>query len=153
MKRTVTVVLLQDYPSFGKKGDVAAVSYPFAKNLLIPKKIATFASPEALAQAKAEKTKQAAAEAHRNEQLAGLAEKLKGVHITIPMKVAASGKLYGGVKAEHIVSALAQQNIQISAGMVRFPQAIESAGEHKVQIIVGKGNTVECSLTIVPQPE
>lgn len=153
MKRTVNVVLLQDYPSLGKKGDVAAVSYPLAKNLLIPKKIATFASPEALARAKAEKDKQAAAEARRNEHMARLADKLKDVRIAIPMKVAASGKLYGGVKAEHVVSALAEKNIHISAGMVRFPQAIESAGEYRVQITASKGNTIDCSLTVVPQAE
>ena len=96
------VILLEDVKSKGKKGDLINVSDGYARNFLFPKNLAVEADNAAMSEMK---SRQAAAEHHREEEIAAakaLAEKLNGQTVTLKAKAGSSGRLFGSITSKEI---------------------------------------------------
>lgn len=144
------IILKQDIKGVGRKYDVKKVADGYGANFLIPRKLAEYASPEAVK--KAEILRSAAlAEIEIKEKLTKeQIEILKGVTVTLNKKANEKGHFFEAVHKEEIAEALGQQaKIEIEADAIKLEHPIKEVGEHIVGIEIG-GNKGEFKLHLQP---
>jgi large subunit ribosomal protein L9 len=132
------VILLQNVPKFGQKGEIKEVSDGYAQNFLLPKKLARVATPEAIAQAKAAAVKKAQEQQEALREARKWADALKGQTIVLTIK-GRDGKLFGSVTAKDIASALRTGGFLVSEKVVALKKPIKVAGAHEVKLEFGHG--------------
>lgn len=128
------VVLLQDVRGQGKKGELINVSDGYARNYLLPRKLAAEATRDVL---NAIERHDEAVRRHAEEDLARarlLAKDLEGITVKIQVKAGANGKLYGAVTAREIAEALlAQKDIEIDHRKIVLDEPIKNFGTYEVR--------------------
>ena len=133
------VILQQDIKGQGKKGQLVDVSDGYARNFLIPKKLAILATPENKAEVeKQEKARIAKLEAEKSAA-EKTAAKLEGVIVRIPAKSGgAAGKLFGAITSKEISEALEKQhNIDIEKNKIIQDEPIKNFGPVEVKCKLG----------------
>ena len=128
------VILLADVKAQGKKGDVIEVSDGYARNFLIPKRLAKQADAKALNDRKMQEE----AKAHRMEEekkeAKAIQAKLESVLVKISASCGADGKLYGSVTAKDISERLeADFGIVIDKKKLVLPDSIRAYGKYEVE--------------------
>jgi len=141
------IILLQEVKSLGKKGDIKEVSDGYARNFLLPKKLAAFATPEAIKKAEIDKIKQAQTKQDELEKYRQLAEKLKNLEITIAAKEK-DGKLFGSVSAKEIAKELKNKNFDITEKSIKIDEAIKKIGNYKIKIELDHQIAVEIKIKV-----
>ncbi|NLM61825.1 MAG: 50S ribosomal protein L9 [Clostridiales bacterium] len=132
------VILLQDVKGQGKKGDIVDVSDGYARNFLIPRKLATEATSEALNAARQRKKAEALAEQRERERLAEIAESLKSKVIRVKAKAGANGKLFGSVTSKEISEELKNQHgIDIDKRKIVLEEPIKQYGSYQLTAKLG----------------
>lgn len=129
------VILLKDINGTGKKDQIVEVSDGYARNFLIPRKMAMQATSEAVNSL----TKAQSADKHREEvrkqQAEVRARELKGKVIQIEVKGGESGKLYGSITNDQIATALKEQHgIEIDKRKLEQEEPIRQAGQSFVTL-------------------
>lgn len=128
------LILLEDVENLGQMGEVVTVSPGYARNFLLPRKLATKAHPGALRQLAARQAQleeQRAAETEAARELAGV---LTNVSLTIPVQATEDEKLYGSVTAHAIAEALQEMHYQVDAHQVVMPEPIRKLGTYTVDV-------------------
>ncbi len=140
------VILTQDVKAQGKKGELIDVSEGYARNFLIPKKLAVEANSKNMTEYKnAEKSRQIQEEKELN-LAKETAEKLNGCVVKIQRSCGADEKLYGSVGAKDIADALLQQfKIEIDKRKIQLNDPIKNYGTYEAAVklhskITGKIN-------------
>lgn len=132
------VILLKDVKGQGKAGELVEVSEGYARNFLLPRKLATQATKDNL---NAMKQKQLAKEKHiaAEKAEAGIAaEKLEGVIVKVTAKAGANGRLFGAVTSKEISEALeAQHGIHVEKNKILQSEPIKAFGAYKVKCKLG----------------
>ena len=149
-EKRMKVVLLQDVRGQGKKGQLLNVSDGYARNYLLPRKLAAEATRDVL---NAMEQHDEAVRRRAEEDLARarlLAKDLEGITVRIQMKAGANGKLYGAVTAREIAAAmLEQKNIEIDKKKISIPSPIKTAGEHSADIKLFTDVNVSVKINVV----
>jgi large subunit ribosomal protein L9 len=128
------VLLLQDVYNLGRAGDIKKVANGYGRNYLIPQGMAVLATPGSLKQAERIREKADMRRAILNEELAGVAEALKGMQLLFPARAGETGKLYGSVTTQMIAEELTQKlDVEITKRMVDS-QPLRLLGMHTVNI-------------------
>jgi large subunit ribosomal protein L9 len=96
------VLLLKDVYKLGHAGDVKKVADGYARNYLVPQRLATLATSAAIKQAETLRQNAAIARTKLNAELSGVAEKLGATTVTFAVKAGETGKLYGSVTPAQI---------------------------------------------------
>jgi len=133
------VILLCDVKGKGKKGDVLDVSSGYARNYLLPKKLAEIATEESLL--KLEKYKQEVQKKYNEEKQKALelAKKLESLTLDIYTKVGKDGKIYGSITSKNISELLLQKfQIHIDRKQIRLLNPLKALGKVKVPIKLHK---------------
>ncbi len=141
------VILLQDIKSLGKKLDIKEVSDGYARNFLLPKKLAEAATDVALKKIKEQKEKIVLAEKKNLENSQKLAETLRNKEIVIRAKEK-GGKLFGSILAKDIIRELGKENINIAEKAVVLKNPIKATGKYKVKIVLENGIQAEINLSV-----
>src|SRR3990170_4600237 len=141
------VVFLEDVEGSGHIGEVKDVANGFARNYLLPRRLAAVATPHAVRRAKA----RAAVEAHRQAQLddeAGLlVEKLAAAPIVIQARAGERGRLYGSVTAADIVEEAARvAGVELDRHLVQMAEPIKELGSYSVPLKLTRN--VEATLQV-----
>ena len=129
------VILYQDVVGLGEEGDIKDVAPGYARNFLLPKKLAVAHTKQNLAdlehrRAAIEKRK----EAKRTEAL-GLKERLEAEELTFAVPAGENGKLFGSVNNVLVAQELEKRGYQIERKRIEIPDhAIHSVGAYKVRI-------------------
>ncbi len=128
------VILLEDVKSLGKRGELVEASDGYARNYLLPKKLAVVADAAAINEAKSRE----AARLHRIEveraEAAATAEKLQGVMVRLEMPGSSEERLYGSVTAKDIAEALeAQTGITVDRRKLVMNEQIRTYGTYSVE--------------------
>ena len=132
------VILQQDVKGQGKKGQMINVSDGYARNFLLPKKLAVEATADNLTAMKLQEKARQAREAEERAQAQAIAEQLKGVTVRIVARTGTGGRLFGAVTTKEISDALkAQHNIEISKAKLVLDEAIKSAGGYELKAKLG----------------
>ena len=133
-EKRMKVVLLQDVRGQGKKGQLLNVSDGYARNYLLPRKLAAEATRDVL---NAMEQHDEAVRRRAEEDLARarlLAKDLEGITVRIQMKAGANGKLYGAVTAREIAAAmLEQKNIEIDHRKIVLDEPIKNGGNYEIK--------------------
>ena len=128
------VILTQDVDALGMAGQVVDVAQGYARNKLIPAKLAVQATPanlKRLEKQRAEYEIRAMKEVERARQLA---EEIEALRLTITQKAGEKGKLYGSVTTMDLGSALAEQGLDIDRRKIKLSEPIKTLGEFDVSV-------------------
>ena len=130
----IELILLEDVASLGKIGDKVKVKDGYARNYLLPRKLAAKAAPGVLRALEAKKIAlQAQYEENKNIATA-LAAKIAELTLTISVKADDEGKLFGSVNVPQILEALAAAGIELAKTAVALPEPIKALGDATVTI-------------------
>src|SRR6266567_7611798 len=123
------VILLQDVDNLGKAGDLKEVANGYARNYLLPRRLAAGATPGLLAnhqQRIAAEQRKLEKKAEQNRQQA---ERLGQVTLTFKARVGSQGRLYGSITSQDIAAALREaENITIDRRLIAMPDPIRALG-------------------------
>lgn len=133
------IVLLKDVESLGRAGDVKDVSDGYAKNLLIPKKLAVVATEKMLSQVEAGKKQVEVKKQEEVDRVKVLGEKLNGFEINVPLKAGEDGKPFGSVTVIKIQAALKKAGFDVEKNQINLDENIKTLGSHKVKVSLGHG--------------
>ena len=128
------VLLTKDVYKLGRAGDVKRVADGFGRNFLLPQSLAVLATPGALKNVEAIRSKATSRRATLNQEMSSVADVLKGAFVTFANRAGETGKLYGSVTSQMIVDAVNQKyNLQIDRHLVEI-QPIRILGEFKAHV-------------------
>mgnify|MGYP001066690640 CR=1 FL=1 len=143
------VILLQDIPKLGKKFEVKEVSDGYARNFLLPKKLAQIATQKALTQLK---EKKALLEKKREEKIKNLeeiAKKLKEIKLDFALKEGDKKEIFGSVSKLEIIKSLKNKGFTEAENWeIKLERPLKTKGEHKVEINLGEGIKTEIKIEI-----
>ena len=143
------VILLEKVVNLGSLGEVVRVKDGYARNFLIPQRMARRATATAIAEFEA---KRAELEKAAAEKLAAQAqgEKLSGLTVQISQKSGVDGRLFGSVTNFDIAEALAKQGFPVEKAQVRLPQGpLKIVGEHAVSVALHTDVVVDVTIAVV----
>ena len=143
------IVLKEDVKNLGKRGEIKEASAGYARNFLLPRDLAEFATPQAIKMSENLKKKRIEDETKKIKALEKMADSIKGIKVEIKEKAKEDGKLFGSVKAERIAEEL---NKKSKAGfdkdMIMLDEPIKNIGEYVIKIKISKNNQIEINLII-----
>jgi large subunit ribosomal protein L9 len=144
---STTVILRSDIRQVGKRGDIIEVSDGYARNYLLPKKLAIPASEGAVAQAHAMRRARDLRDAQDRDAATTIASRLVPKVITISAKAGTEGRLYGSITTADVVKAVADQTgITLDRRHLHVDEAIKTLGSH--QVIAKLHADVEFPITV-----
>jgi large subunit ribosomal protein L9 len=148
MASKVEVLLRENLKHLGKCGEVVRVAPGYARNFLLPRKLATQATAENMKAMAKRRTRLDAEEAVKTAELVAKVQALAAVSLTTKMKADESGHLYGSLNSALVVQLLAAQGWPIEEKAVKLDAPIKALGTHKVKIHVHAEHDAEVSITI-----
>lgn len=147
------VILLQDLYKHGVAGEVVKVADGFARNYLIPNKMAIQATSSALKQTEAVRQNVEARKAQYNNMLNDLARQIDGVELIFGRRAASTGKLFGSVTTQEIADELdSVTSVDINRRRIS-QQSLREVGTHQVAVRLGNELSPTLTITIVPADE
>lgn len=144
------VILLDKVVNLGNLGEIVRVKDGYARNFLIPQRMARRATASAIAEFE---VKRAELEKAANEKLAAAqkqGEKLSGLTIQISQKSGVDGRLFGSVTNFDIAEALAKQGFVVEKAQIRMPQGpLKAVGDHAVSVALHTDVVVDVTVAVV----
>ena len=142
------VILLQDVKGKGKKGQMIEVSDGYARNFMLPKKMAIEATADAINTMKMnDKATQERIAREKAEALA-ISKKLREMTLTVTAKGGGAGRLFGSVTNQEIADALAKQGIKLDKRKIVISDPIKNVGTYTVNCKLGYEITAPLSVKI-----
>ncbi len=144
------IILLEKVVNVGNLGDVVKVKDGYARNFLIPQKLARRATKVAIAEFEVRRAEleKAAAEKFAAAQAQG--EKMGGLTIQIGQKAGVDGRLFGSVTNADIAAALTKQGFAVEKAQVRLPHGpLKMVGDHPVQVSLHTDVAVDVTVSVL----
>ena len=145
------VLLRKDVEGLGQIGDVVNVKPGYARNYLLPRNFAMPLTPGNVKRVEFEKKKHEEERKLRQQELVGMAEKLKAVSLTIPAKANEEGHLFGSVTPARICEAFLAEGYKLDEKMIQIPEALKELGVVDVPIQLTPEITVTCKVWVVAE--
>lgn len=146
------IILIQDVDNLGAANEVVKVRNGYARNFLIPQKLAVEASPSNL---KKVEEKRKVAEKKEQEMLKAISEviaKLKDGALKIGAKSGTSGKIFGSVTSLQLSRAIREQKgYEIDRKRIHITDEVKELGAYKASIDFGNGNSTEVEFEVVAE--
>ena len=132
------VILLSDVPKVGKKGEIKEVSDGYARNFLLPRKLAIEATTDAINTLNLKEKARKAEEARQKAEAEAISGKLKDCPVKLTAKAGNGGKLFGAVTGKEISAALKEQyGMEIDSKKLVLAEPIKSFGGYEVKAKLG----------------
>ncbi|MDR0631777.1 MAG: 50S ribosomal protein L9 [Holosporaceae bacterium] len=147
------VILLQKVGKLGHIGDVVKVKPGFARNYLLPKKIALRATKENLQYFEDKKAHIEAANAETKAAAEKIAEKLKDFSVSIVRQASDKGQLYGSVTSRDLAAVIKSAGYTISAGQINLNVPIKSLGIYDIFVDLHPEVSVKIKLSVAKSEE
>ena len=146
------VVLLMDVKGHGKKGDIVEASDGYARNFLLPKKMAEIATADVLNNLKGKNEAAAYHKQQEIEKAKEIAKSLEGAKVVLTGKAGDNGKLFGKITNQNIADAIKfQLHHVIDKRKIVLPDGIKAIGETTVEIKVYP--EISAKITVVVNPQ
>src|SRR3989344_5242440 len=143
------VILLENIKGFGQIGDVKNVSDGYARNFLLPRKMAKAATENSLKEVESLKKKLSAMEHIERENAQKIADKLKDSVIEITRKATKTGKLFAGIDKEDLVKEIKKAwGVELTEEIIGHEEPIKHVGEHLVDINFLSGLTTQIKVVV-----
>ena len=147
------VILREDVEKLGTRGQLVKVTPGYARNYLLPKRLAVAATDANRKIVEQERQAHLKREAKEVADAQDLAKMMASVTITIAQKAGESDQLFGSVTSRDIGEALEKQGYTIERRKIVLADPIRQLGEYKVAVRLHKDVTVEIPVTIVKEEE
>jgi len=144
------VILTDEIRGLGTRGEIVTVKDGYARNFLIPKKLAREATSGNLKAVEQEKKKWALLANQEKEAAQKAADSVKGMKVTIQKRVGDSGQLFGSVTANEIADALEAKGVQVEKRRIELDHPIKSLGTHDVDVRLHRDVTAHLQVEVVP---
>ena len=131
------VILLQSYEKLGKVGEIVNVKPGFARNYLIPNRIASLATVQNIRALEVFLRVQENKEAKNRLNLEALSKKLNSLTMKFEVQVGEDDKLFGSVTSQMIADELSNQGYTIDKKEIELDETIKALGNYKVEINLG----------------
>ena len=129
------VILLQDVKSVGKKGDILDANDGYARNFLLPKKMAVVADAANLNNLKLQKSNEAKVAQEQLEEAQRFAKELETKEVVLTIKAGEGGKTFGSVSSKEIANAFKEQcGVTIDKKKIQLSESIKCFGVHEVKV-------------------
>ena len=144
------IILLEKVINLGNLGDVVKVKDGYARNFLIPQKMAKRATPAAMAEFEARRAELEKAAAEKLAAAQGVADKMNGTAVTVARKAGMDGRLFGSVGNADVAEALKLAGFDVDKAAVRMPEGpLKAVGESQVVVALHTDVTATISVTVV----
>lgn len=145
------VILTQDVSALGKSGELKDVTDGYARNFLIPQKLAVPAAGGAYRAWQHDIASREEKRKREREEAEIAAQRIGSTTLTMGVKVGEGGKLYGSITAKDIADALGRRGIVVDRHKVDLDEPLKTLGTYKVAIRVFSGLTPEVTITVEPK--
>jgi large subunit ribosomal protein L9 len=144
------VILMDKVVNLGNLGDVVRVKDGYARNFLIPQRMARRATAAAIAEFEAKRAELEKAAAQKLAAAQAQGEKLSGLTVQISQKSGVDGRLFGSVTNADIAEALTKQGFAVEKAQVRLPQGpLKIAGDHAVSVALHTDVVVDVMVAVL----
>lgn len=143
------LLLLQDVPKLGRKGEIVTAKPGYVRNFLIPQKkgvVATKATLRMRSRLQEEREAQAAIDRTESEKLAKV---IRDKTLSITVKTDPMGHLYGSVTVMDLLKLLAEEGIELERHHVNVTKPIKKLGEYKIALTLNEGVETAFTLNII----
>lgn len=145
------VILREDIDKLGARGQVIKVASGYARNFLLPKRLAVTATDSNRKIVEQERQAHLRKDAKLQSEAQDLAKLLSAVTITISRKAGENDQLFGSVTANDIADALSAQNYSVDRRKIQLDEPIRSLGERKVPVRLHKDVVAEITVNVSRQ--
>jgi len=146
------IILREDVDKLGARGQVVKVTAGYARNFLLPKRLAVAATDSNKKIVEQERQAHLRKEVVLKTEAEDLAKLLAAVTISIPRKAGENGQLFGSVTAGDIADALEAQKFTIDRRKIHLDEAIRALGDYKIAIRLQREVTAEVAVSVVAEP-
>lgn len=143
------VILLADVQGHGKKGAIVDVNDGYARNFLIPKKMAVEATKSILNEYNQRLAKEARIAAEQKAAALELQKKLDGMTVTVKVRCGDDGKMFGSVGGQDIANALAEQGYTVDKKKISLKATVKTTGTYDAEIKVYKETTAKIKVNVI----
>ncbi|MCW5633777.1 MAG: 50S ribosomal protein L9 [Rubrivivax sp.] len=148
------VILLEKVGKLGNLGDVVKVKDGFARNYLIPSKMARRATEAAIKEFEDKRAELERAAQAKLDAAKSLGEQLAGKTVRIVQKAGVDGRLFGSVTNADVAEGLAKMGLAVHKSQVRLPSGpLKTVGEHAVTVVPHGDVSAEVTVQVVAQVE
>ena len=145
------VILREHVDNLGKRGEIVKVADGFARNYLLPRKLALPATDGNRKHVERERKIMETREADEKSQAEALGARLAAIDIRIARRVGDTEQLYGSVTAADITEYLKAKGFDVDRRKLILPEAIKSIGEHDVPLKLHREVTVPLKVRVVKE--
>ena len=143
------VILQQDVPNLGNSGDLIKVRPGYARNFLVPQKMAVPATARNRSQIEHQKRSAIASAAKLHASVTALSKRLAELEITIPAVVGDDNRLYGAVTTRDIAASLESHGVPVNHKALRLAEPIKRIGTYEVSAKLGSNVTATFNVNVV----
>ena len=148
---TTNVLLREDVENLGARGDIVRVKAGYARNYLLPRRLAVEASAGNVKQIEAERAALLRKEARERSSAEGQASVLQSVRLSFERRVGEHGILYGSVTSMDIAEALREKGFEIDRRRISLREPIKETGDFAVAVRLHRDVTVDVPVTVTPE--
>jgi large subunit ribosomal protein L9 len=145
------VILREDIEKLGNRGQVVNVAPGYARNFLLPKKLAVIATEGNKKIVEHERQAHLRREAKETADAQDLGKLMANVSITLSQKAGENDQLFGSVTAQDITAALEKQGYTIDRRKIQLADPIKQIGEYKVAIRLHRDVTIEIPVVVTKE--
>ena len=148
----MNVILIQDVENLGLRGDVVSVARGYARNFLLPRKLAEVATTAKVEELRKRDARRTLQEARSAEQAETISETLHKTVLRFEMKAGPTGALFGSVTPSDIADEIWRvRKIRIDRRKIELPDPLKRIGSFLVPIQIFEGVSVEVKTLVVPE--
>lgn len=146
------IILLEKVINLGNLGEVVKVKDGYARNFLIPKRMAKRATPAAMAEFEARRAELEKIAAEKLAAAQGVAEKMNGVSVSVSRKAGMDGRLFGSVGNADIAEALKGAGFDVDKSAVRMPDGpLKAIGEFPLDVALHTDVLANITVAVVAE--
>jgi large subunit ribosomal protein L9 len=146
---SIEVILKEHVENLGRRGEIVKVADGYARNFLLPRKLALRVTEENKRQIERERAKAEAKEAGELKEAQALAARLQAAEISIARRVGEHDTLYGSVTTADIADALAALGLTVDRRKIQLPDPLKALGEHAVPVKLHRELTVPLTVKVI----
>src|SRR5687767_3715052 len=145
------VILKEHVDNLGRRGDIVKVAEGYARNYLLPRKLALMVNEGSKRQIEREKKNAEARELEEKSQAEAYAQRLGQADLTIARKVGENNVMYGSVTSADVAHALEAKGFEIDRRKIQMPDPFKALGEFKVPVKIHRDVTAEVTVKVVAE--
>ncbi len=145
------VILTSDVEKLGKSGELKDVNDGYARNFLIPRRLAVPAAGGAYRAWQHDIASREEKRKREREEAEIAAQRIAGTTLTMGVKVGEGGRLYGSITSKDIADALGRRGITVDRHKVELEEPLKTLGTYKVAVKVYSGMTPEVTVVVEPK--